>query len=110
MTALPRDEIERWIERQARALSDYFGRFPIADVSVLVMLREGRRVGMGKTTGNGGGAVLLTLGERATMAELEDDWVLVHELCHIAFPDVARPWAEEGLSTYLEPIVRCAPG
>jgi len=109
-TALPRAEIERWIELQARAMSDYFGRFPIPHASVLVLLRDGRGIGNGKTTGNGGGSVLMTLGERTTTEDLADDWILVHELCHVAFPDVGRAWAEEGLSTYLEPIIRTRAG
>jgi predicted metalloprotease with PDZ domain len=36
--------------------------------------------------------------------------VLVHELVHVSFPNVRAPWAEEGLATYLEPIIRVRSG
>ena len=38
------------------------------------------------------------------------DWTLVHELVHVSFPDVSTPWVEEGLATYLEPVIRVRSG
>src|SRR6185436_8924834 len=47
-----------------------------------------------------------------TRADLDVDWVAVHEMIHLAFPSVAREhlWIEEGLATYLEPVVRVRAG
>lgn len=108
--ALGRAEIERWVETQAHAIEKYFGRFPIPHAAVVLLLERGRGTGNGKTTGNGGGSVTLSLGERSTLADLADDWILVHELVHVSFPDVHIGWAEEGLATYLEPLIRVRAG
>jgi hypothetical protein len=108
--AIGRAEVERWVEKQARAIADYFGRFPIPHAAVVLRLDRGRGVRNGRTTGNGGGSVLLSLGERSSPADLVDDWILVHELVHVSFPDVHTSWAEEGLATYLEPLIRVRAG
>lgn len=47
-------------------------------------------------------------GRKTTRAAIKRDWVMVHEMMHCAFPFVARKhrWLREGLSTYLESVVR----
>jgi hypothetical protein len=60
--------------------------------------------------GNGGGAVLVSVGEHTGAAALAADWLLVHELVHVSSPDMQTPWAEEGLATYLEPVIRVRSG
>lgn len=48
-----------------------------------------------------------------TAAELASDWVLVvDEMIHLGFPSLERRhrWMEEGLATYLEPILRARGG
>ena len=39
-------------------------------------------------------------------ADLEQDWVMTHEMCHLAFPsmDEKYVWLGEGLASYLEPL------
>lgn len=102
--------IEDWIARAAGAMSAYYGRFPVPHAAIIVKLDEGRGPGEGHAMGNGGAAILVSVGERSTALDLADDWILVHEMVHLAFPDVRRPWAEEGLATYLEPIIRARAG
>jgi hypothetical protein len=102
----PSRRIVAWVDGALAAMASYYGRFPIEHAALLVTLEPGGRVGMGRTMGHGGGAVLMSVGERVDDAALADDWVLVHELVHVSFPDVGAPWAEEGLATYLEPIIR----
>jgi hypothetical protein len=48
------------------------------------------------------------VGREATSGGLSDDWVLVHEMVHLALPDVGRrhQWLAEGLATYVEGIAR----
>jgi hypothetical protein len=55
---------------------------------------------------------MIHLGRGLEEADLERDWVLHHELIHLAFPTLPRDhlWLEEGLSTYLEPIIRARAG
>jgi hypothetical protein len=79
---------------------------------VLLVPSRGRWVGEGKTLSGGGGAIFMRIGEHAAPKALHDDWVLVHEMTHLAFPSVAREhdWAEEGLATYVEPFARARAG
>ena len=107
---LGRDAIQRWIEVRARAVASYYGRFPASHAALLVLYTAGDDVGGGATMGSGGASVMLSLGESATAAALEDDWILVHELVHVAFPNVRTPWIEEGLASYVEPLIRARAG
>jgi hypothetical protein len=61
------------------------------------------------------GFTRLRIGEHTTAAELAADWMITHELTHMAFPSMpedqnedqsAQHWIEEGLATYVEPIER----
>ena len=105
-------EVMEWISQQARAVAAYFGRLPVDHMLVLVLPTEGRGL-HGRTLGGGGATVLFWLGARATAETLRRDWVLVHELVHTALPTLTRHahrWAEEGLATYVEPIIRARAG
>ncbi len=108
--ALGRAAIERWIEVRARAVASYYGRFPVPHAALLVLFTSDRGVNGGSTMGSGGASVMLSLGEHVSKAALADDWILVHELVHVAFPDVGSPWIEEGLATYVEPLIRVRAG
>jgi len=106
----PTPAIERWVDSALGALAAYYGRFPIEHAALVVRVSPGSGVDGGHTMGNGGGSVLISVGEGSSAAVLADDWILVHELVHVSFPDVARPWLEEGLATYLEPVIRIRSG
>lgn len=105
-----RAALDAWIESAGAAMTSYYGRFPIPSASLIVRIEPGAGVGDGHTMGNGGGAVLVSVGERTAARDFADDWMLVHEMVHLSFPDVSLPWAEEGLATYLEPIIRARAG
>jgi hypothetical protein len=109
---LPHDRVLAWIERSARVVAAYYGRFPARQASLLVVPRAGRGVSGGRAWGHRGAAIRVTLGEQATETELARDWVLVHEMVHLAFPSVPsrHHWIEEGLATYVEPIARVQQG
>jgi len=110
--ALPRDHLLAWIEQSAHAVAAYYGRFPARHTRLLVVPRTGSGVSGGKAWGHRGAAVRITVGEHATEAELARDWVLVHEMTHLAFPSMParHHWIEEGLATYVEPIARAQHG
>lgn len=110
--AVTDDELVSWTAARARAVASYFGRFPLPYALVMFVPSRGGWVGGGRTLAGGGGTVLMRIGQRASMAAFADDWVLVHELIHLAFPSVPRSsaWAEEGLATYVEPFVRARAG
>jgi hypothetical protein len=101
-----RAAIDAWVDRSARAVASYYGRLPIAHGALVLLLQDKAGVGTGHTMGDGGGTMLVQVGARSLAADLEDDWVLVHEMVHLSSPDVRVLWAEEGLATYLEPIIR----
>jgi hypothetical protein len=54
----------------------------------------------------------VVVGERTRKADLLRDWVITHEMLHVAFPNMGfrQRWMEEGLSTYLEPLLRARRG
>ena len=66
----------------------------------------------GTTYGFGESAICLRLGRNVDAADLRDDWVLVHEMTHLALPVVPREseWLLEGNATYVEPIARAQAG
>ena len=50
--------------------------------------------------------LLLVASPAFAQADLDDDWVLTHEMIHFGFPSVEQRhhWIGEGIATYAEPI------
>ena len=109
---VPRARLLGWIEQSAHAVATYYGRFSARYTRLLVVPRVGRGVSGGKAWTYRGAAVRITIGDQATEADLARDWVLVHEMTHLAFPSVParHHWIEEGLATYVESIARAQAG
>jgi hypothetical protein len=112
---LPRKALLDWIGAGARAVSGYFGRFPVrhASLEIAMAAADRRRGGIsGVTYGDGGARSRLTIGQHTSGQDLERDWVLTHEMVHYGFPSMDRDhhWIEEGSATYIEPIARAAVG
>ncbi|MEJ7727813.1 MAG: hypothetical protein WKG00_01215 [Polyangiaceae bacterium] len=104
--------LARWVGDAARAVTGYYGRFPFPRALVMLRPTRGDRLGYARTLGNGGATILAPLGRETRAGTLDDDWVMTHELVHLAFPNLARQhlWLEEGLATYVEPIARARTG
>ncbi len=100
--------IVTWIERSMATVARYYGQFPAKELRIRVTSRDGSRVRHGTTYGTRVPFIRLQLGRDVTSAELRDDWVLVHEMVHLALPEVGddHVWLTEGLSTYVEGIAR----
>jgi len=111
---LPRQAMLDWIEVGARAVSGYFGRFPVPRARVEIAMAAGRRGGRisGVTYGDGGARSRVTVAQHATVEDLSRDWVATHEFVHYGFPsmDEEHHWIEEGSATYIEPIARAVVG
>ena len=110
---LSSEAVAAWVERSAIAVSAYLGRMPVLRVLVIVLPGSGRRpVGYGSTMGNGGASIMISLASSCSEGDLRSDWVLVHEMAHLALPNLQRRhrWIEEGLSTYVEPVMRARSG
>ena len=57
----------------------------------------------------------ISIGQNTTPQEFDEDWMMTHEMVHMAFPDIAgnsreHHWIEEGMATYIEPIARAQIG
>lgn len=109
---MPKKQVLAWIEKIARAVTVYYGRFPVERARLLVIPGSGRGMRGGMTFGYQGAATKITLGRESRLVDLERDWVLTHEMIHWAFPSLAERhhWLEEGLSSYVEPLVRLQAG
>jgi hypothetical protein len=102
------DAIAAWVDSSAAAVASFYGDGPTRRLLVLARPMGGNSVGFGTTMGHSGAAISIDVGVRSSPAELRSDWVLVHEMVHTALPDLEGPqhWLEEGLATYVEPLVR----
>ena len=109
---LPRATVLAWVERAARAVGTYYGRFPVPRVRIEIMSFEGGGVGSGTTYPTDGGRIIISLGRQSTEDQLINDWVMTHEMVHLGFPSLPRRhhWMEEGMATYVEPLGRAWAG
>ena len=103
-----RPVVRDWIERSARIVADYYARFPAPLVVLRIQAGPGDGVRGGRTTNDSGLMIQVSVGRDATAADLAADWVLVHEMVHLALPEVGRlhNWLAEGLAVYVEGIAR----
>ncbi len=103
-----KDDLLKWVQWAAESVSTYYGRFPLPHVLLRVIPTGGKGVRNGRTFGERGGFITIHVGENSTFEELANDWMLTHEMVHLAFPSVAdeHHWIEEGIATYVEPIAR----
>jgi predicted metalloprotease with PDZ domain len=109
---LDRGRVLAWIHKSAVAVSTYFGRFPVSQVGLLVIADDGGAIGSGTTYGFGAAAIRIHVGRAADDAAFKRDWVMVHEMTHLALPRVPGEslWVQEGNATYIEPIARAQAG
>jgi len=107
-------EVLDWVRRSACAVTEYYAGFPVRKVDVkIVPIDEGKGVMFGRTVLVDETLVITVgLSRFATNSSLRDDWVMTHEMVHLAFPSVPREhhWIEEGIATYVEPIARAQVG
>lgn len=111
-TVLPRAKILDWVKMSANAVSTYYGRFPVDSLKLLLVPVDGPRVQGGTTWGYRGAAIRIRFGRESTDSDLKRDWVMVHEMVHLALPDMQERynWLSEGLAVYVEPIARVQAG
>jgi hypothetical protein len=74
--------------------------------------RDGAGIGRGVSVGEPTPYVRVRLGRNTTAQQYRDDWVLVHEMVHLAVPRVprAQSWLHEGIATYVEMLARAQAG
>jgi hypothetical protein len=108
--AMSDDELERWLTLTLAPVEKYYGGLRIEHLLVVV---DPAASGVhGVTLGHGGASVLLGVGRSLSSAQALAQWVPTHELVHVLFPSITplHRWLEEGLATYVEPIIRVRAG
>jgi hypothetical protein len=113
--AAPPDQeptLRGWVERSANIVAAYYGRFPASTVILDVHSSSGSGVHGGHTNNDPRLQIDVTVGRDTQALELSSDWVLVHEMIHLALPEVGRrhDWLAEGLATYVEGVARARSG
>ena len=101
-----------WVRRSADIVTRYYGRFPAPRLTLRIIAQAGEGVHGGKTFANPDAFIRVNVGRAATREQLASDWVLVHEMTHLALPDTgeAHAWLSEGLATYVEGVARVQAG
>lgn len=109
-----REGVARWLERAGGAVAQLHGAFPRERVQVVVVPvgPGGGGVAFGLVRRGGGPSVMLLVHENATEQELEESWVAVHELSHLAMPLFQRrdTWLSEGFASYYQEVLRARAG
>lgn len=101
-----------WVRRSATIVAAYYGAFPTAQATIELRPGPGAGVQGGSTYADPDALIRVRVGREVTEAQLERDWVMVHEMTHLALPDVGpeHAWLSEGLATYVEGIARVQAG
>jgi hypothetical protein len=109
---LSRQELLGWVKTCAATVADYYGHFPVPHLTLKMRSTSGSGIRHGVTYPKDGGLIFISVGRDADVAATKDDWVLVHEMIHLAFPSMEddQHWIEEGISTYVEPVARAREG
>jgi hypothetical protein len=101
-----------WVGRRGKIVADFYGQFPVQKVVMNLQAVDGGRVRGGTTYPRSPPIIRLRVGREVAVEELNRDWVLVHEMIHLALPYVGdeHSWLSEGLATYVESIARVRTG
>jgi hypothetical protein len=104
--------LHAWIDRSAHIVANYYGQFPAPLLIIRLRGMEGSGVNGGRTTNDSGLMIQMRVGRETTAEMLAADWVLVHEMVHLALPEIGRThdWLAEGLATYVEGVARAQDG
>ena len=106
------EDLIEWVTRAATAVSTYYGRFPVKHLTLKIGADDRDGVHHGTTYPEDGGLINISLGRHTSKSDLDSDWMLTHEMIHLAFPSMPRRqhWIEEGISVYVEPVARVQAG
>ncbi|MFN0184149.1 MAG: hypothetical protein ACKVQR_10070 [Aquabacterium sp.] len=102
----------QWVRTAAEAVAGWLGRFPVPELELLLLPSDHAGIASGTAFFDPAPWVRLRMGLATDGAALRDDWVLVHELLHLALPQLPRHqrWFHEGVATYAESLVRARAG
>jgi hypothetical protein len=109
---LSQPDVMKWVQFAAESVATYYQRFPVPHLTLRIVSFDGSGIRHGMTWGRDGGLIVIHAGNKTSPGEFAEDWMLTHEMIHLAFPSMAdeHHWIEEGLSVYVEPIARIRAG
>ena len=99
----------RWLKQSADAVMLYYGRFPVPEAYIHIIANGAPGVRGGQTFPGEVPLIRVSAGPASSESDLlRKDWVLVHEMIHLAFPwmNAKHNWMAEGLAVYVESIAR----
>ena len=101
-----------WVTKSAKAVTTYYTKFPVSAVHIHILLYDGGGTRSGHTNGWNGSSIRIDVGTKSRASDFDKDWMMTHEMVHLAFPSVATAhhWIEEGQATYIEPVARARAG
>jgi len=101
-----------WVLYSTKTVQNYYGRFPVKSVHIKLQVTGGHAVRFGQAFGGDSPSLRIVVGENITPEMLRKDWIMVHEMVHLAMADVPydHRWWLEGLATYVESIARAQRG
>jgi hypothetical protein len=107
-----KDMLLDWVLYSAKTVHHYYARFPVQSVHIKLQVTAGHAVRFGQAFGGDSPSLRVVIGEDIDPAMLRRDWILVHEMVHLAMADVpqSQRWLLEGLATYVESISRAQRG
>jgi len=107
-----KDMLLEWVLYSTRTVYHYYGRFPVKSVHIDLQVTDGHAVRFGQAFGGESPALRIVVGENIRPQMLRKDWIMVHEMVHLAMADVppAHRWWLEGLATYVESVARAQRG
>jgi len=103
---LTEQDIVDWTLRSARATATFFGRFPAARLHITLDAGSGAMLREGITHADPQARIRLVIGRHTTRETLKRDTTMVHEMTHLAFPDLddTHLWLHEGIASYVEVV------
>ncbi len=108
------EEMARWLQEAAGAVTSLYRRFPVPDVQVLVIPygRGNEAVPWAQIVRGGGSAALFFVDPSRPLEEFRDDWTATHEFSHLLLPYLNRDdaWLSEGLASYYQEVLRARAG
>jgi hypothetical protein len=101
-----------WVQQGAQIVSQYYARFPVKEVNIILYPFDGEGVKTGRAVPGVTPEITVLVGVNSTADQLRTDWIMVHEMVHLALPYVQREhrWLSEGLAVYVESIARAEAG
>ena len=107
-----KDMLLDWVLYSAQTVHHYYGRFPVDKLQINLQVSGGFAVRFGQAFGGESPYLRIVIGEDITPEMLARDWIMVHEMVHLAMADIPRQqrWLLEGLATYVESVARAQQG